>query len=254
MTPGVALVTGAAGGLGSAIAAELASRGWSLVLTDRPSVDLTGAVQELCAEHPAGAFASVAADLGRPEQIAELVRASVAVTGRLDCLINNAALPTSARLTDVTVSEWDQVVNINLRAPMLLMQAVAGVFAAQGTGGSIVNVASRVWATGGPAAYVAAKAGLVGLTHAAAFEFGPLGVRVNAVAPSAVDTAFTAGSRSATALAAFQGRQAALSALGRAPNAREIATSVAFLAGSDSSFVTGEVLHVCGGLQLAPMP
>ncbi|MDJ0351063.1 SDR family oxidoreductase [Cryobacterium sp. PH29-G1] len=248
--PPVALITGAAGGLGSAIAGELASRGWSLVLTDRPGVDLNGLVAELSRDHHPGVFSAISADLADPEQLTELVHAA----GHLDCLVNNAALPSSARLVDVTVLEWDQVLAINLRAPMLLIQAVARVFAAQGTGGSIVNVASRVWATGGPAAYVAAKAGLVGLTHAAAFEFGPLGVRVNAVAPSAVETAFTTGSRSAAALADFQGRQAALSALGRAPDVREIATSVAFLAGSDSSFITGEVLHVCGGLQLPPMP
>lgn len=250
MSPEVALVTGAAGGLGSAIAAELASRGWSLVLTDRPGVELAGLLSELRSAHPASVFSGLNADLADPEQLNELVRAA----GHLDCLINNAALPSSARLGEMTVLEWDQVLNINLRAPMLLMQAVVRVFAAQGTGGSIVNVASRVWATGGPAAYVAAKAGLVGLTHAAAFEFGALGVRVNAVAPSAVETAFTASSRSAAALADFHGRQAAMSALGRAPVVHEIATSVAFLAGTDSSFVTGEVLHVCGGLQLAPMP
>jgi len=227
MTPGIALVTGAAGGLGSAIAVELASRGWSLVLTDRPGADLTSLMSGLRSAHPSGVFEAVAADLEQPEQIAQLVRSA----GRLDCLINNAAMPSSARLVDMTVSEWDRVLNVNLRAPMLLMQAVFSVFAKQGTGGSIVNVASRVWATGGPAAYVAAKAGLVGLTHAAAFEYGGLGVRVNAVAPSAVETAFTAGSRSASALADFQARQAALSALGRAPDVREVATSVAFLAG-----------------------
>jgi 3-oxoacyl-[acyl-carrier protein] reductase len=250
MSPGIALVTGAAGGLGSAIAHELASRGWSLVLTDRPGVNMADLLADLRSHHPSGVFRDFSADLADPTQLAELVRHA----GHVDCLVNNAALPSSSSLGEITVSEWNRVLNINLRAPMLLMQAVARVFSAQGTGGSIVNVASRVWATGGPAAYVAAKAGLVGLTHAAAFEYGAFGVRVNAVAPSAVETAFTAGSRSPAALADFQGRQAAMSALGRAPEVHEIATSVAFLAGSDSSFVTGEVLHVCGGLQLAPMP
>lgn len=250
----VALVTGAVGGFGVAICDVLASRGWALVLSDLNEGALETVTDKLVASYPALECTAIAADLAIPSDIQALVEAAVAWRGRIDCLVNNAALPSRARLQDISVSEWDQVMQINLRAPMLLMQRLKPVFEQQGTGGSIVNVASRVWATGGPVAYVAAKAGLVGLTRVAAFDMGPLGVRVNAIAPSAVATRFTAQSRSVEEMHQFQERQRNLSVLKREPEIREIATSVAFLAGDDSSFVTGEVLHVCGGLQLAPLP
>lgn len=250
----VAVITGAAGALGTAIADVLATRGWSLVLTDLPTADLEAPTTALQARYPASDYCALPADLSNPAEITGLISRAIAWKGRVDSLINNAAQPTRAGISDISVPEWERVMNVNLRAPMLLMQALAPFLRVQGTGGSIVNVASRVWATGGPAAYVAAKAGLVGLTRSAAFEFGPIGVRVNAVAPSAVATRFTSGSRSMEAMDEFQLRLENLSALKRAPEIREIATSVAYLAGEDSSFVTGEVLHVCGGLQLAPVP
>lgn len=250
---GVALLTGAAGGLGSAIAETLAERGWSLVVTGLPTDPIEELADGLIARHGVEAIAR-SADLANPAEIAELVQVAAEWRGGLDCLINNAGRPTRASVVDITIEEWDAALTVNLRAPMLLIQAFAAQFRDRQSTGSIVNIASRTYATGGPVAYVSGKAGIVGLTRSAAFELGPRGIRVNAVAPSMVETAFVAGSRTPEQMAAYRDRQVGLSALKRSPAASEIATAVAFLAGADSSFVTGEVLHVAGGLQLPPVP
>jgi NAD(P)-dependent dehydrogenase (short-subunit alcohol dehydrogenase family) len=250
----VALITGAAGALGSTIAEVLAERGWSLVLTGQHSDDVAGLAADLGHRHPEGAFTGLNADLANPSQISSLVTEAAAWHGQLDCLVNNAGRPTRSPLQSISITEWDGAIAVNLRAPMLLMQAFAAEYRAHQTSGAIVNIASRTYATGGPVAYVAAKAGLVGITRSAAFELGPRGIRVNAVAPSMVETPFVAGSRTPAEMDDYRSRQSALSALKRPLAPREIATAVAYLASDDASFVTGEVLHVAGGLQLPPVP
>jgi NAD(P)-dependent dehydrogenase (short-subunit alcohol dehydrogenase family) len=250
----VALVTGAAGGLGSAIAETLAERGWSLVLTGLPSDPCEELAADLRERYPGAEVTAISSDLTDPDQITSLVAAAVAWKGALTCLVNNAGRPSRSTLASITPAEWDAALSVNLKAPVLMTQAFAAHYRDDQLGGSIVNVASRTYASGGPVAYVASKAGLVGVTRAAAFELGPRGIRVNAVAPSMVETGFVAGSRTPEQMDAYRARQSGLSALKRSLTVREIATSVAYLAGDDSSFVTGEVLHVAGGLQLPPMP
>lgn len=254
MSAPVVLVTGAGGVLGSAIAIALSERGWSLALAGLPGEPLAGVAMRATALAPDIAISTHAADLADPDEAEGLVAAVAAQHGRIDGLVNNAGRPQRSTFATISVEEWDAAMAVNLRAPMLTMRAFAEVHDPTIGPGAIVNVSSRTYATGGPPAYVAAKAGLVGLTHAAAFEFGERGIRVNAVAPSMMVTPFTAGSRTPEQLAASQDAQARMSALRRIPQVGEIAASVAYLLGPDSSFVTGEVLHVAGGLQLAPMP
>ena len=252
-TGGVALITGAAGGLGSAIADTLAERGWSLVLSGLPSDPLDALAADLASRHGVDTLV-LTADLTDAAQISQLVRAADAWKLGIDCLINNAGRPSRATIDDITVEEWDAAFAVNLRAPMLLTQAFASCFRVTQSTGSIVNMASRTYTTAGPPAYVSSKAGIIGLTRSSAFALGPRGIRVNAVAPSLVATPFVSGSRTPEQMGDYVARQSALSALKRSPVPSEIATAVAFLAGGDSSYITGEVLHVAGGLQLPPIP
>ncbi len=246
-------MTGAAGALGSIIADELAARGWSLVLSGLPTDDCDAVAERLVADHDGAQACVIPADLREPSQIRRLVEEAVAWKGHLDCLVNNAGRPSRSSIATITVEEWEASLRVNLSAPMLLIQAFAANFRRDNGPGSIINMTSRTYASGGPVAYVSSKAGLVGLTRAAAYEFGPHGIRVNAVAPSLMDTPFTAGSRTDEEMAEYMARQAQASALKRSPDLREVATTVAFLAGRDSSFMTGEVVHVAGGLQLPPV-
>ena len=116
----------------------------------------------------------------------------------------------------------------------------------------MVNVSSRTWLGGGPTAYVTSKAAIVGLTRTLAVELGPLGVTVNAVAPSVVETPLTRAGRTEEEFEQFTARHLAMTPLGRLARPQDVADAVAFLAGERAAFITGEILHVCGGAQLAP--
>lgn len=138
-------------------------------------------------------------------------------------------------------------------APQRLVpaQLIAGFAAIQAPAegaplGAIVNVGSRTYSTGGPAAYVTSKAALIGLTHAAAWELGPQGIRVNAVAPSTMITPFTASERSPEQIESMWERQSEANLLGRLVEPSEVAQGVTYLLSERSSFVTGEVLHIAG--------
>ena len=234
----VALVTGAASGIGAATAKRLAAEGAVVVATD---VDVDGAEK-------------VAADiggLGLPLDVADPVSVRLAVdvarreAGPVDVLVNNAGIDAVAYFLDSDEDDWDRVLLVNLRGAMSCTKAVLGAMHEQRRG-AIVNVASeagRVGAVGG-AAYAAAKAGLIGFTKAIARESARYGVRCNAVAPGPVDTPLLER--------AAQLRQGMVDAtvMRRAGTPEEIAGAVAYLASDDASFVTGETLAVSGGLSM----
>lgn len=241
----VALVTGAAGGLGAAIVDRLGRAGVAVVLVDREGdkalnvavqADVVGAVIE--------------ADLQDTDAIAEIFPLLNGSMGRMDYLVNNAGLNRPQTLRDINIDSWEAVLAINLRAPMLLAKQAIPYWEASGAG-SIVNIASRVWLSGATPAYTASKAGIVGLTRSLAVELGRINVRVNAVAPSYVDTAFTRLGRSETVISTMQSQVMKITPLPRIGTPEDIANAVAFLLSDEAAFITGEVLHVCGGAQLA---
>ena len=245
-----AVITGGCGAIGFATAKRLVAAGLDIVLVDRDPE----AVQRRAAElRDAGVRArGLALDLTGHKAAGKVMDFVALQAERLDVLVNNAGLSRASRLGEVELEDWQAVLAINLTAPMLLGQE-AMRFWRDGRGGRVVNVGSRVWLSGSGPAYTASKAGIVGLTRSMAVQLGPLGVTANVVAPSFVDTAFNAQSGHSAQQRSLDAN-IRLGVLGRLCTVEDVANAVAFLASAEAGFITGEVLHVCGGAQLAGRP
>lgn len=245
----VALITGGAGAVGAATARMLARDGFALVLAD-----LDGNRVEAVAEEIRRACGSEVAALGidivAPESPARLIASVTERFGRLDCLVNNAGRTGASKINALDVEEWDAVLRVNLTAPMLLCREAVPLMRANG--GSIVNVASRVYLSGTGVGYTSSKSGLIGLTRTLAVQLGPHGIRVNAVAPSFLNSPFNKKIVAENSGLAEAFRK--ITPLGRVGTPDDVAGAIAFLASDRASFITGDVLHVCGGAQLAPQP
>ena len=241
----VCLVTGAAGGLGSATARRLSAEGVRLVLTDIDGDRLDALAKEL-----PGPVAVHAGDVASEADVEAAVAAGVAEFGRIDLHHLNAGIPGPlTRLTDLTVEDWDRVMGINLRGPFLGVRAAFRQYAAQRSGGAIVLTASIASLRGSDdlLAYHASKHGVLGLLKGAAMFGGPIGVRVNAVAPGIVPTALFAGAGTGPGGGDDMARRAATTPLRRPGTGDEIASVVAFLLGDGAAYMTGEVVSVDGG-------
>lgn len=237
----VAVVTGSARGLGLAIARLLAERGHTLLLVDRnPQVEAVA--EQFVAERYAAS--AVTADL-TTEPGLEAVCAAVADRHHgLDVLVNNAGITRDARLQKMEPVAFDAVIAVNLLAPIRLTFALEGLFR---DGASVVNISSRA-ALGnfGQTNYSASKSGLIGFTRGLAMEWAPK-VRVNAVAPGLIDSDMSRA-MPPDVLAGLVDKVPAK----RIGSPEDVAKTVAFLASDDSTYVTGQVLLVCGGRSVAP--
>ncbi|MEV6904285.1 SDR family oxidoreductase [Amycolatopsis sp. NPDC051372] len=245
----VAIVTGAGGGLGSVIARELAADGYRLVLADRD-----GAAAEAAATAVGGSPVVVPADLTDAGEVQRLVDEVAQRFGRLDVVVNSAGIERAHPLETTPEPDWDATMAVNVKGPMLLCRAAVPLWRAQGSG-SVVNISSRAW-HGGSAntSYASSKAALVGLTVSMAVELGPLGVRANAVAPSFVRTPFNQQRTDIVDLDRMIERYKAFTPLRRLIEPIDVANAVVFLASDRARNITGEVLHVCAGAQLPPIP
>jgi len=238
-----AIVTGAATGIGAATATLLAARGARVLAAGLQPDELRETVASI--EADGGEALAIEADLSDPVQIEAVAARAQEAFGGADILVNNHAIYPLGPWHEADAAEWDAVFATNVRSYFLLAKAVRPQMLARG-GGAIVNVASVTfyWGEAGLVSYVASKGAVIGFTRSLAREAGPEGIRVNAVAPGAFPTAATAIHADQDAL--WNGVLEAQS-IKRRGEVEDVARAIAFFAGDDSGFVSGQTLLVDGG-------
>ena len=238
----IALVTGAARGIGQAIALQLAADGADLALCDVKAEWLADTLAKVKA---LGRRAEgYAMDVANAAAVGEAVAKVLADFGRIDVLVNNAGITRDTLLIRMTEEDWDAVLDINLKGAFLTTKAVVKSMMKQRSG-AIVNIASVVGIMGNPgqANYTASKAGLIALTKTTAKEMGSRNIRVNAVAPGFIHTAMTDKLSEPVKDAMLK-----MVPLGRLGEPEDVAKAVAFLASDNAAYVNGQTLAVCGGM------
>ncbi|KLI63680.1 3-oxoacyl-[acyl-carrier-protein] reductase [Aurantiacibacter marinus] len=244
-----ALVTGASGGIGSSIARALASQGARLALSGSNGGKLRAFREELnesFAHHDHDGHVEITCNLSDSAQVEELVPAAVDTLGGIDILVNNAGITRDNLAMRMKDEEWDEVIRINLEASFRLMRAATRPMM-KARFGRMINITSVVGSTGNPGQmnYVAAKAGLVGASKSLAQEVASRGITVNCVSPGFIRTAMTE---------ALDDKQKdvinARIPMGRMGEGDDIGAAVAYLASKEAGYVTGQTIHVNGGMAM----
>ncbi len=232
-----AIVTGAAQGIGKAIATRLAADGATVIVSD---INAEGA-KAAAAAIGHGAVA-IAADISSPEDVARLVKKA----GPVDILVNNAAIVPFIAWDDIDLAHWRRLIDVNLTGTYMMTRAVTDAMRAANLKGRVINIASNTFFAGTPnmAAYVASKGGVIGFTRAAATELGKYGITVNALAPGLVESDGVKASPHVNAFD-FVGMLQAMPGRGQPEH---IADVVAFLASDDARWITGQTLNVDAGM------
>jgi NAD(P)-dependent dehydrogenase (short-subunit alcohol dehydrogenase family) len=246
-----ALITGGGTGIGAAIAHGLVAKGAQVCITGRRSQKL----EEQAAGFPLGSVMALAGDVSDEEDVRRIVAATLEFGGNhIDILVNNAAYDVRGSITDLDVSDWRRILEVNLTGPFLLMKETLPYMVKNGKG-SIINVSSigGIRCMPGCPGYAATKAGLIPLTQQAALEYGPFGVRCNVICPGATRTEMLEGGISTKArgmgmdMDGLMARFCSHVPLRRASQPSEMVGICTFLASDASSFMTGAVLVIDGG-------
>jgi 3-oxoacyl-[acyl-carrier protein] reductase len=240
MTGDLAVVTGAASGIGRATAVRLAAEGATVACLDRDGAGAAAAAAAI--ETDGGRASAHEVDVSDGEAVAVAIARLEATGGPVGILVNNAGVPGSGRFVDVSFEDWRHVLDVHVDGAFHVTKAVLPGMLSAGRG-RIVNIASEaVWLANQSVQYVTAKAALVGFTRALAYQLAPLGIRVNAVAPGPVDTPMLRDNDQA----AIDAELAAVR-IGRFLEPAEIAATIAFLAGPGGDAYVGQVLSPNGG-------
>ena len=248
----VALVTGGGSGIGRATAIRLAQEGAKVAVNDINAATGQETLQTIAGQGGVAIF--IQADISKVPETERIVAETVTRFGRLDILVNNAAVMLEKNAVDTTEAEWDRITSTNLKGTFFCAKHAIIQFRKQGGGGNIVNMASvnSFFAEGGIAAYCMTKGGIAQLTRALAMDHSAEGIRVNAICPGWIETPMNA---KFFALGPHIREQAGrLHAIGRTGQADEIANAVVFLVSDEASFVTGSMLTVDGGFSAGLAP
>jgi 3-oxoacyl-[acyl-carrier protein] reductase len=247
----IVVVTGGSRGIGRAICIALAAPNTSIYFNyfspSDPDAEAAAAAEtEKLVADAKGSASSKSVNIAKENEVIDFFKEVIDKTGRIDVLVNNAGITKDGLLVRMKEQDWDAVLNINLKGAFTCTKIAAKIMMQQRYG-RIINMASVVGVTGnaGQANYSASKAGLIGLTKTAAKELASRGITVNAIAPGFIETDMTAA-------LSEKARNAMLSQvpLGRAGYPEDIAAAVAFLASESASYITGQVIHVSGGMYI----
>lgn len=244
----VTLVTGASGGIGSALALSLAAAGHRLVLCGLDPAGLDAVAAEVAAA--GGEAATLAGDVRERDFAQAAVDLATSRFGRLDHLVTGAGASRPVPLVEMEDDEWDKLVDINLSAVFRISKAAARQMIDQGEGGAIVHISSIAHANGGAnLAYGSAKGGVATLTYGMAQQLGRHGIRVNAVAPGIIDTPMVRNGFAQQFNALVEGA-ALRTPLGRLGRPEDVANVIAFLLSPGAAFVTGALIPITGGIEI----
>ena len=239
------LVTGGSRGIGRGICMAFAHADNHIFFNYASDAEAAAQTEKLVSEAGGRATGS-RVNVASEKEVSEFVRRALDKTGRINVLVNNAGITRDGLIVRMKEADWDDVLDINLKGAFLCIKAVSKIMLKQRSG-RIINVSSVVGASGNPgqANYVASKAGIIGLTKAVAKELASRNIAVNAVAPGFIETDMTASTPD-------KAREAMVAQipLGRAGTVQDIASAVVFLASDQAAYITGQVIHVSGGMYM----